>query len=86
MVINEKILDEILDYLDDSLKVLVLQQDFIEWNNMKNFIEGQYDIRLENLLRGKSSSIHHLESKMKNKVIIRKQNLVDRLKEKFQKS
>ena len=86
MVINEIILDEILDYLDDSLKGLVLQQNFTEWNNMKNFIEGQYDIRLENLLSGKSSSIHHLESKMKNKVIIRKQNLVDRLKEKFQKS
>jgi len=85
MVINDTILDEILNYLDDSLKRLVLQQDFTEWNALKNFVEGQYDIRLDSLLRGKASGIHHLESGMKNKVIMRKQRLVDRLKEEFLK-
>lgn len=82
-MINEIILDEILEYLDVSLKGLVLQQKFTEWNSLKNFAEGQYDIRLENLLHGKSSSIHHLESGMKNKVIMRKQHLMDKLKEEF---
>ena len=85
MVLNDKILDEILKYLDDSLTGLVLQQDFTEWNDLKNFLDGQYDIRLDNLLRGKSSGIHHLESGMKNKVIMRKQRLADTLKEEFLK-
>ena len=85
MVINDKILDEILNYLDDSMHALVLQHEFTEWGGMKNFLENQYDIRLDNLLSGKGSSIHHLESGMKNKVIMRKQRILDRLKEEFQK-
>jgi len=48
-------------------------------------LKGQYDIRLDSLLRGKTSSIHHLESGMKNKVIMRKQRLLVRLKVEFQK-
>ena len=68
MVINDSILDEILDYLDDSLTTLFLQNDFTELDGLKNFLEAQYDIRLESLLRGKASSIHHLESGMKNKI------------------
>jgi len=85
MVINYTILDEILNYLDDSMNTIFLQNDFTEWDGLKNFLEGQYDIRLDSLLRGKKSSIHHLESGMKNKVIIRKQHLLVRLKEEFQK-
>ena len=85
MVINDSILDEVLNYLDDSMNTLFLQNDFTEWDGLKNFLEGQYDIRLDSLLRGKKSSIHHLESGMKNKVIMRKQRLLVRLKEEFQK-
>ncbi len=85
MVINYTILDEVLNYLDDSMNTIFLQNDFTEWDGLKNFLEGQYDIRLDSLLRGKKSSIHHLESGMKNKVIIRKQHLLVRLKEEFQK-
>jgi len=85
MVINYTILDEVLNYLDDSINTLFLQNDFTEWDGLKNFLEGQYDIRLDSLLRGKRSSIHHLESGMKNKVIMRKQRLLVRLKEEFQK-
>ncbi len=85
MVINYTILDEILNYLDDSMNTIFLQNDFTEWDGLKNFLEGQYDIRLDSLLRGKKSSIHHLESGMKNKVIMRKQRLLVRLKEEFQK-
>ena len=40
---------------------------------------------LDSIFRGKASSIHHLESGMKNKVIMRKQRIVDRLKEEFLK-
>jgi len=85
MVLNYTILDEVLNYLDDSLATLFLQNDFTEWDGLKNFLEGQYDIRLDSLLRGKASSIHHLESGMKNKVIMRKQRLLVRLKEEFKK-
>ena len=85
MVINYTILDEILNYLDDSMNTIFLQNDFTEWDGLKNFLEGQYDIRLDSLLRGKKSGIHHLESGMKNKVIMRKQRLLVRLKEEFKK-
>ena len=44
---------------------------------MKNFLEGQFDIRLENLLIAKNSSIHHLESSMKNKIIQRKNEILN---------
>ena len=79
MVINDVILDEILNYLDKSLKGLVLQQKFSDSNEMKNFFESQYDTRLDNLLRAKSSGIHHLESGLKNKVIMHKQRLLETL-------
>jgi hypothetical protein len=85
MVINDTILDEILNYLDNSISGLAIQQDFTQWNDLKNFLDGQYDIRLDNLLRGKSSSIHHLESGLKNKVIMRKRSILDRLEKEFEK-
>jgi len=44
---------------------------------MKNFLEGQFDVRLENLLIAKNSSIHHLESSMKNKIIQRKNEILN---------
>ena len=43
---------------------------------MKNFLESQFDVRLENLLIAKNSSIHHLESSMKNKIIQRKNEML----------
>ncbi len=85
MVINDSLLDEILNYLDNSISGLAMQQDFTQWNDLKNFLDGQYDIRLDNLLLGKSSSIHHLESGLKNKVIMRKRILLDRLEKEFEK-
>ena len=42
-----------------------------------NFLENQFDIRLENLLIAKNSSIHHLESGMKNTVIQKKEAHLD---------
>jgi len=44
-----------------------------------SFLENQFELRLENLLVAKESSIHHLESGMKNKVIQRKQNIFEQI-------
>ena len=82
--ITENTLDEILDYLEksinnlakESVKSIEMDGDFKE---MENFLQTQFDIRLENLLDRKNSSIHHLESGMKNKVIQRKQAMLDKI-------
>ena len=82
--IAENTIDEILDYLEksinnlakESVKSIEIGGDFKE---MENFLQTQFDIRLENLLERKNSSIHHLESGMKNKVIQRKQAILDEI-------
>ena len=81
MVLTEKILDEILNYLDDSVSNLakdtLISPEFqMETGDLKQFLSNQYDIRLENLLQGKNSNVHHLESGMKNKTIQRKELLL----------
>ena len=45
MVINDTIPDEILNYLGDSMNTLFFKHDFTEWDGLKNFLKGQYDIR-----------------------------------------
>ena len=81
MVLSEKILDEILSYLDSSISKLAQEtlqsSEFHIDNGFEKFLSSQYDIRLDNLLRGKNSNIHHLESGMKNKVIQRKKRLLE---------
>ena len=80
--IAENTIDEILDYLEksinnlakESVKSIEIGGDFKE---MENFLQTQFDIRLENLLERKNSSIHHLESGMKNKVIQKKQAILE---------
>ena len=80
--ITENTLDEILDYLEKSINNLA--KDSVnnmemggEFKEMENFLQTQFDIRLENLLERKNSGIHHLESGMKNKVIHRKQIILE---------
>jgi hypothetical protein len=85
MVLTEKTLDEILNYLDDSVAKLAkdtLNNHEFQMNDgdLFPFLSGQYDVRLDNLLQGKNSNIHHLESGMKNKIIQRKQILLDNIK------
>ena len=79
-VLTQKALNEILQYLEKSINNLMSDGlDNLEINGgeeMKNFVENQFDIRLENLLISKSSSIHHLESGMKNLVIQKKQEII----------
>ena len=79
-VLSEKMLDEVLTYLEKSLNNLA--KDTFEnmefegvFQDAENFLQNQFDIRLENLLTAKDSSIHHLESGMKNKVIQKKQEI-----------
>jgi len=88
MVLTEKTLDEILSYLDNSMNNLVKEafENFeLEggFQEMEEFLQSQFDIRLENLLVAKKSSIHHLESDMKNKVIQRKQSILDNISKQY---
>ena len=89
MVLDDKILDEILEYLDKSIDNLA--KEAIEnmeleggLQGVKDFLQSQYDIRLENLLSAKKSGIHHLESSMKNKIIQRKQSVLEKIANQYQ--
>ncbi len=87
VVLTEKMLEEILSYLEKSIdnlskeafKNLEFDEEF---QGVENFLQNQFDIRLENLLLAKSS-IHHLESGMKNKVIQRKQKILEQFSKKY---
>ena len=88
MVLTMEMLDEILDYLDKSLEKLAsdaFENLEIEGgiSGIMNFLQNQFDIRLENMLVVKKSSIHHLESGMKNRVIQRKQIILDRVSNEY---
>lgn len=84
MVLTEKTLEDIISYLDKSINNLA--KDAFEnleveggFSGVENFLQNQFDVRLENLLVAKKSSIHHLESGMKNKIIQRKQIIFDNI-------
>jgi len=87
-VLTEKNLNDILEYLEKSITNLATDAfDNLEIEGgiqgVKNFLENQFDIRLENLLIAKKSSIHHLESRMKNKVILKKQEIIESVSKKY---
>jgi len=69
-VLTDKTLEEILSYLEKSINNLAKEAfgnlEFEGEFQVENFLQNQFEIRLENLLIAKSSSIHHLESGMKN--------------------
>lgn len=83
MVLDEKSMNEILEYLEKSISNLSKEAfENLELGGIQEvqgFLENQYDIRLENSLVAKNSSIHHLESGMKNKIIQKKQSLLDKI-------
>ena len=83
MVMTDKILDEILTYLEKSINNLAKEAfENLELGGIagaESFLENQFDVRLENLLVSKSSSTHHLESAMKNKVIQKKQEMISKI-------
>ena len=86
-VITEKILEDILSYLEKSINNLAKEAfenlGFDEKSHAEEFLQNQYDIRLENLLVGKNSGIHHLESGMKNKIIQRKQMVFEQISKQY---
>jgi len=87
-LLTEKTLEEILSYLEKSISNLAIETfknlEFEEgFQGAENFLQNQFDIRLENLLVAKSSSIHHLESGMKNKIIQRKQMIFNKISEQY---
>ncbi len=88
MVLSEKMLDEILSYLDKSINNLAKEAfESLEieggFPGVENFLQNQFDLRLENLLVAKKSGIHHLESGMKNKIIQRKQIIFDTIAKQY---
>ena len=88
MVLTDKTLDEILTYLDNSMNNLAkgaFENFELEggFQGVEEFLQSQFEIRLENLLAAKKSSIHHLESGMKNKVIQRKQSILDNIHKQY---
>ena len=82
-VLTEKTLEEILSYLEKSINNLAKDAfENLEFEGKllaEDFLQNQFEIRLENLLVGKDSSIHHLESGMKNKIIQRKQKIFEQI-------
>jgi len=86
-VMTEKILEDILSYLEKSINNLAKEAfenlGFDEKSHAEEFLQNQYDIRLENLLVGKNSGIHHLESGMKNKIIQRKHMIFEQISKQY---
>ena len=86
--ILEKNIDEILSYLEKIINNLakdVFDNVEIEggFQRVDDFLQNQFDIRLENLLASKNSSIHHLESAMKNKIIQKKQLIFKKISKQY---
>ena len=87
-LLTEKSLEEILSYLEKSIKNLAKETfvnlEFDEgFQGAENFLQNQFDIRLENILVAKNSGIHHLESGMKNKIIQRKQVIFEQISKQY---
>ena len=87
-ILSENGLEEILSYLEKSINNLA--KDAFEnleieggFEGIENFLQNQYDLRLENLLLSKNSSIHHLESGLKNKIIQKKQIIFEKISKQY---
>lgn len=84
MALTNQMLDEILEYLEKSINNLAKESfENLEieggLEGIESFLGNQFDVRLENLLVGKNSSIHYLESGMKNKVIQKKHGIISKI-------
>jgi predicted PilT family ATPase len=85
-MLTEKAIEEILTYLENSMvnlyRGLSTNSEFqSEYQEFEKFLSDQFDIRLENLLQAKNSSIHHLESGTKNRIIQKKKQVLDKIKD-----
>ena len=84
VVLTQQILDEVLEYMENSMKNLAREAfENLEiqggTKEIEGFLQSQFDVRFENLLKAKNSSIHHLESGMKNLIIQRKQKIFEEI-------
>jgi hypothetical protein len=84
MVLTPHILDDVLGYMENVMKNLAKEAfENLEiegdMKGMEIFLHNQFDVRLENVLKAKNSSIHHLESGMKNSVIQRKRKIFEEI-------
>jgi len=84
MVLTSHILDDVLGYMKNVMKNLAKEAfENLEiegdMKGMEIFLHNQFDVRLENVLKAKNSSIHHLESGMKNSVIQRKRKIFEEI-------
>ncbi len=81
MVLNEESLEGILAYLERSITRLAADASEnlgMKGTGLEDFLQRQFDLRLDRLLEARDgSSIHHLESGMKNRIIQRRQNILD---------
>jgi len=86
-VLTEKTLEDILSYLEKSINNLAKEAienlEFEAKSQAEGFLQNQFEIRLENLLVAKGSSIHLLESGMKNKIIQRKQKFFEQISKQY---
>ena len=88
VILEEKTIIEILTYLEKSIERLA--KDMIEClefqeghGEFETFVSNQFDIRLESLLKAKNSSIHHLESRTKNRILQKKRDIIESLSSKI---
>ena len=80
--ITDQILNEIVDDIENSLKQFVIQHKSTnEWKGMDSLLQVEYDLRLDNQLKGKGGNIHYLESAQKLVIINRKQDFLKLVKE-----
>lgn len=80
--ITNVILNEIVDDLENSLKKFVIQhKNTNDWKGLDSLLQVEYDLRLDNLLKGKGGNIHYLESAQKLIIINRKIDFLKFVKE-----
>ncbi|MDH5463717.1 MAG: hypothetical protein OEW49_05355 [Nitrosopumilus sp.] len=84
MLLTTQILEDVLGYMENTMKNLAKEmfenlETGEDVKEIEGFLQNQFDVRLENALKAKNSSIHHLESGMKNLVIQRKQKIFEKI-------
>jgi len=77
-ILDDGDLDTICQNVEDFIKIML--GDIQDSQGLEKLFSTLYDTRLDNLLKEKQSSIHYLESGQKNKIILRKQSLLTKLK------
>jgi len=82
-MISDSQLGEMLDRVESGLKSMMgygsQSNPKLPDGSTRDFLAAQYDVRLGNFLEAAGTNIHHLESGIKNRIILRKQRFFDEL-------